>query len=282
MLVMLVCGVLLATGIALAWRWRAYGLQLPAWVADEQAGRGAALRALVWLLNVALLTGLLVGALVVGPAGRLAMRLLAATSSEASQGRLTDAGEVVGEITLSGTISFFLFVGLPFGVVVACAYVFVSFVLPRGVVGGAILGVSLLVVFGSAVDPLRKDNPDFDILGPGWLSVVTFCGMAALTGIVTAPIAGRIGAALPIPRLWWAAWLLPVGLVVVGAVATTRPWVAAICLTPCLAFVAALLVPTPRRQNVWRWGRRVLQATLATIMVIAAPGFFFAVASIAA
>lgn len=244
MLVMLACGVLLVIGVALAWRWRRYRLRMPAWATEP--GPAAPARALAWLVTVGLLAGLLVGVLVVGPAGRLAMRLLAATSSDAAQGRITDAGEVVGEITVEGTIGLFVFVGLPFGLVVGLGYALVSLVLPRGVAGGVLYGAAVLVVFGSTLDPLREDNPDFDILEPGWLSIVTFCAMAVLTGAVTAPIAGRIGAALTRPR------------------SRTDP------------------AGPPERGVVWRRGRRALQLVLAAVVVVSVPGFVSALSGIAA
>ena len=81
------------------------------------------------------------------------MRLLAVTSPEA-QGVLTEADQVVGEITLGGTLGFFVFAGLPFGLAVGIGYALASFVLPRGLLGGAIFGAAMLVVFGSATDPL--------------------------------------------------------------------------------------------------------------------------------
>ena len=49
------------------------------------------------------------------------MRLLAATSGRAAQGRLTEAGERVGEITTDGTIGFLLFVGVGGGLATALA-----------------------------------------------------------------------------------------------------------------------------------------------------------------
>jgi hypothetical protein len=280
MLVMLACAALLAAGLAVAVRWRHHTLEVPSWAATADGGVGSALRALVWLLGVATVSGLLVGVLVVGPAGRLAMRLLAATSPEA-QGRITDAGEVVGEITLSGTIGFFVFVGLPFGLGVGIAYALVSWLLPRGVLGGAVLGALLLVVLGSALDPLREANPDFDILGPGWLSVLTFVAMALLTGMVTAPVAGRVGRALANPRLWWAAWLAPITLLAAAALLAAAPGALALLLAGCAVFVAALLV-RPARRDVVRRGRRVLQAALAGAAAVTAPGFVSAVATIVA
>ena len=47
------------------------------------------------------------------------MRVLAATSGDGAQGLLTDADEVVGEITLDGTIGFIVFVGIGAGAITA-------------------------------------------------------------------------------------------------------------------------------------------------------------------
>ena len=158
----------------------------------EEGARSPVVRAMVWLLGVSLLTGFMVGLFVIGPAGRLAMRLIAATSPDA-QGRLTEFEAVVGQVSPGGTLGVFVFVGLGFGRQ-RIAYALASFVLPRGAVGGAIFGAAVLVIFGSTVDPLREVNPDFDIVGPGWLSVTTFCAMSVLTGVLTAATAGRVAA----------------------------------------------------------------------------------------
>ncbi len=52
------------------------------------------------------------GFLVPGLGGRLFMRVLAATSGSGAQGRLTEADEVVGDITFDGSLGFVIFVGL--------------------------------------------------------------------------------------------------------------------------------------------------------------------------
>ena len=277
---MLACGGLLVLAVAAAWRWRGYTMELPRWAAEGPVGSATSLRALVWVWAVGLLTGLVVALLVVGPAGRLAMRLLAVTSPGA-QGVLTEADQVVGEITLSGTVGFFLFAGLPFGLVVGIGYALASFLLPRGLLGGAIFGAAMLVVFGSAIDPLRGENRDFDILGPGWLAVTTFSVMSVLTGMLTAPLAGRLAAALGAPTLWWTLWLLPVGLVA-AAVLAAVPAALTVVLVGCVVFVGALLVPPDRRGTVWGRGRRVLQAALAAAVAVTAPGFMSALSSIVA
>jgi hypothetical protein len=278
MVIMLGCGVLVVVAAVLAWLWRGYTLRLPAWAAPTDGGSARPGRALAWLAAVGLLTGLVVGVLVVGPAGRLAMRLLAATSPEA-RGRTTEANEVVGEITLDGTLAFFVFVGVPFGLVVGLTYALTAFVLPRGMAGGAVFGVAALVIFGSTVDPLRSDNPDFEIIGPGWLSVTTFAVMAVLTGVLTAPIAGRIGAAMQRPRWWWAVWMAPVGLVAVASL-TVAPVALVAVLAGALVLVAALLVSAGSRESVWSRGRIAIQASLGVVVVVTVPGFVSAVSAI--
>jgi hypothetical protein len=276
---MLGCGLLVVVAVVLAWRWRGYVLELPPWAAPVEGGSARPGRAFAWLASVALLTGLLLGVLVVGPAGRLAMRLLAATSPEA-QGRVTEADQVVGQITLSGTVAFFIFVGLPFGLAVGVAYALAAFILPRGMAGGAVFGVAALVLFGSTLDPLRSDNPDFAIVGPGWLSVTAFAAMAVLTGMLTAPIAGRLGAALAYPKAWWALWMVPVGLVTLAVLATVPAALAAV-IAAALVFVCALSVPARSRERHWHRGKTAIQAALGALVVIAVPGFVSAVSTIA-
>jgi hypothetical protein len=281
MLLMLACGAFLAAAVVAAWLWRDYTLEMPQWAARGRGGMATALRALVWFLNVGLVTGLLVGVFVVGPTGRLAMRLLAVTSPQA-QGELTEAKQVIGQITLEGTAGFFFFVGLPFGLAVGITYAFASFVLPRGLLGGAIFGAAVLVIFGSVVDPLRGENPDFDVLGSGWLAVMTFSVMAVLTGLTTAAIAGRLGAALGVPKIWWTAWLVPVGLAAAAALIQAPPIIIGIVVSVAAVFVGALLVPPERRGKVWARGKRVLQGALAAVVVVMLPGFVSALSSIVA
>ena len=73
-------------------------------------------------LGPACSAGMICGVLVAGFLGRFVMRVLVATSGDGAKGLLTDADEVVGEITLSGSIAFVVFVvfvGLGAGAVAA-------------------------------------------------------------------------------------------------------------------------------------------------------------------
>src|SRR5262245_16805320 len=127
MAIMVVCGLAVVSVLVLAVRWRRYTFVLDS---DDQP-ESDRLAGLARNLAVGALTGLVVGILVVGPAGRLAMRLLASTSPDA-QGQITEAEEVVGRITVDGTIGFVLFLGLPAGIAIGLVYVFVARAFPPG------------------------------------------------------------------------------------------------------------------------------------------------------
>ena len=64
--------------------------------------------------------------------------------------------------------------------------------LPRGRAGGIVLGLALLVLAGAQLDPLRPDNFDFNLVGPGWLSLVAFTALAVFQGMLTWALAGRL------------------------------------------------------------------------------------------
>jgi hypothetical protein len=275
MAIMVVCSLTVVCGLVLAVRWRSYAFVLDPRV---DAPGSARLRGLARVLVIGYLTGLITGVLVIGPAGRLAMRLLAATSPDA-QGTITEADEVVGKITVGGTIAFVLFVGLGAGLAVGLVYVFVASAFPRGLLGGATYGATLLVLLSWWLDPLRADNPDFGSIGPGWLAVVTFALMAVLTGAVAAPVAGRIDAAFREPARRWLWWAVPIGLFAAPAV------VALIDVWPALVVVGAgctvyLCLPSAG-QTLRRRGRSVLRAVVAVAVLVALPGFLSAVVDIA-
>jgi hypothetical protein len=140
------------------------------------------------------------GVLATGAGGRLVMALLA-LSSPGSHGMLTEAEARIGEVTASGTLGFMVFVGLPAGVLSAALFALASPALPRGRLGGTVLGLVLLVLAGSLIDPLRSDNFDFALVGPDWLSVLAFVALAAFQGLVTHSLALRAGLPRTPPRM---------------------------------------------------------------------------------
>ena len=168
--------------------------------------------------------GAVAGILAAGAGGRLVMRLLALTSPDV-KGSITEAEQVIGEISVGGTLGFLLFAGLPAGVLSGVLYALLRPVLPRGLAGGVVLGALLLLLFGTRVEPLRPDNFDFNLVGPPWLNVLSFTVLALFQGLLTVALADR----------WSAPPEAPHRAVVAGRIA-----VAALALVLLPSFVSAI------------------------------------------
>jgi len=186
-----------ATALAgvIAWRGRA----LPV-VADRLGGRGSgrdsvldAARRVACVLAAATVAG----TLVVGLGGRLVMRIAAATSGDGAQGRLTEADEIVGEITFGGTAAFIFFVGILLPVATSLLFVPLRHVFPKVAwLSGFCFGAVLLATAGVS-DPISPDNIDFAILSPTWLAVVLVAATAALYGATFAALYARLDTTVP-------------------------------------------------------------------------------------
>lgn len=176
---------------------------LPPWTSGQQTRplpMRTVLHRYLWYLTVAAVSGLVAGVVFLGIGGRLVMRLLAITADTEAQGRITEADEVVGEITLGGTIGFMIFVGVLLGTVGGFGYALVRRWLPKGRLSGLTFGLLLLVIFATRADPLRPENPDFLIVGPSWLAVVAFAIVVIGYGMLVGAIAGRFSRSLPLLR----------------------------------------------------------------------------------
>jgi hypothetical protein len=136
------------------------------------------LRETAILVAAAGIAGVLVG----GLGSRLVMRLSALAAPEV-QGTLTENGNVVGEITLEGTIALMIFAGLSSAVFGSGAFVIAKPWLPRRTVPrGLVFGAFLLALAGAAViDPA---NADFVILGDRLLNVTMFSSLFVAFGLV--------------------------------------------------------------------------------------------------
>jgi hypothetical protein len=213
--------------------------------------------------------GLVSGVLAAGAGGRLVMRLLAQTSPHA-QGRLTDAGEVVGRISVEGSIGFLLFGALPAGLVAAALYLLVHRFLPPGWWRPAALGGLLLVLVGVRLDPLRPDNVDFVILEPSWLALATFGLLAMLHAAVVVGVAGVYSRVLPEFGRQTLGWYAPlvawVVLYPVGVIA---------CVVGALVIGVSRVLPARRRTI--PGGVVTGRAVLVAAVVVALPGFVVAV-----
>jgi hypothetical protein len=209
MMLMTATGCLLLTGITITLLWARTDYEAWKPAGGDEAASGAdvtpahrlplRVAALLYLRGVAiaLVGGFWAGALVTGPAIRLIMRLLAVTAGDAAQGRITEADEVVGKIDLDGTLALFVFGGILPAMLSGAVYVLVRRWLPSGLLTGVTFGALHLVLAATRIDPLRPGNPDFDLVGPGWLAVATFGLAAILHGMAVVAIANRYSHAIP-------------------------------------------------------------------------------------
>ncbi|MGH3703774.1 MAG: hypothetical protein ACRDT9_04020 [Agromyces sp.] len=256
MLVMIVCGILLLCGIVLSVIWSGEPLRpppIPHALAAANSGSTQrhprlavhtdGVRLFLWWAAVFTAIGTASGLLITGAGGRLIMRLLAATSPDATGG-ITEAQADVGEITVDGTISYLLFGALPASVLSAALFLLVAPWLPRGRLAGPSFGAVLLVTLTPFLDPLRADNFDFNFVGPGWLAVIAFSLLALLQGTFLAAFAGRLSRSLPLVTgerwigpsapLAPAVVLVPIGIVIAAgalvafAIPRALPWFLAV------------------------------------------------------
>lgn len=278
MTIVVICGVLVVVGLVGIARWGGAEVERPdPGTESEPLSAGEVARRYLRLVTLAIASGVGAGILVAGPGGRLAMRLLAATAGDAAQGRETEAEAIIGRITAGGTISFILFTALFFGTASGAAYLVVRRWLPGGRFGGLSFGALLLVVAATRVDPLRADNPDFDIVGPGWVALVVFGAVVVGHGMLVAAIAGRYSRVLPLPSR------KP------RAMVTYAPLLLLLPLFPVylfLAVVGALVVLVSRLRplvGLLRSERALLtgRVVLAVVGLVALPGSVAAIADIA-
>jgi hypothetical protein len=280
--VIVVCILAVLAGLVATVRWGGLTVRTPHVARPEGAGpddpppAGLVVRRFVWNLNLALVAGLGAGIMAAGAGGRLVMRLLAVTAGDGAQGRITEANEVVGRISADGTVAFILFTGLSLGSATGLAYLLVRRWLPAGRAGGLTYGALLLFLAGTRLEPLREGNPDFDLVGPGWVSVTAFAALVLFHGMLVAALAGRVSRAVP---------LLGADR---RAIAMHAPLLLLVVVPPVvlvLVVAAALAVLVTRaRPVVAAWHARRLQpagqVVLVVIALAALPTFISAVAGI--
>ena len=270
--VVIVCGVLFALALLAAVRWRHEDLVAPPPPATD-ASHLDRLRHHLWWVQVVLVTALASGLLVMGVGGRLAMRLLGATGGDAAQGRITEADEVVGRVTVGGTLGFVFFIGLLSGGAAAVVWFALRRFLPARWAGGVLFGAGLLVVFGTRMDPLRPDNEDFDIVGPWWLAIATFAALALAFGLSLAAYSARFSRWLPLVgrdrrSLSYLVLLLLVPLFPFGLLAVA---------TGVLYVFGGRLLARARAGLTGRAGLRAARFALVAVVAVATPGFVLAV-----
>jgi hypothetical protein len=275
------CIVLVVVGLLAIVRWGGLAVQPPPAPADDDTVPAArppvslVVRRYLWYLTLAISAGVGAGILAAGAGGRLAMRLLAVTAGPTAQGRITEADQVVGRISAEGTLGFIVFTGLFFGAASGAAYLLLRRWLPGGRTGGVAFGALLLVLAGTRLEPLRPGNPDFDLVGPGWVSVAAFAALVLFHGMLLAALAGRLSRAVPLLALTPRAIIahVPLLLLALGSVALVAAIVG-------VAVVSASQVPAVA--GVWR-DRRLVTAgrvILSLVALAALPSFARAITDI--
>jgi hypothetical protein len=275
------CTVLVVVGLLAIVRWGGLAVQPPPAPADDDTIPAArppvslVVRRYLWYLTLAISAGVGAGILAAGAGGRLAMRLLAVTAGPTAQGRITEADQVVGRISAEGTLGFIVFTGLFFGAASGAAYLLLRRWLPGGRTGGVAFGALLLVLAGTRLEPLRPGNPDFDLVGPGWVSVAAFAALVLFHGMLLAALAGRLSRAVPLLALTPRAIIahVPLLLLALGSVALVAAIVG-------VAVVSASQVPAVA--GVWR-DRRLVTAgrvILSLVALAALPSFARAITDI--
>jgi hypothetical protein len=142
------------------------------------------------------------GLLVFGLGSRFLMRVLAATSPDDVQGATTDADEVVGAVTLGGTVGLFLFAGLAAGVTGMVTYGLLRRWLPAwSLAAGAICGAITAGLLARPSAMLDPENHDFAILEPTWLAVLLCLALLATHALLGAVLMDRWAARWPTPGL---------------------------------------------------------------------------------
>ena len=116
-------------------------------------------------ITIAGFSGLIAGITVGGVGGRLFMRLSSFIADEAAQGRTTEAGFTVGEVTFGGTVELIIFIGILTGLFGAVFYVVLfPWLTWAGTWRGVAFGVTMFAAASATSDIMNTDNIDFFIL----------------------------------------------------------------------------------------------------------------------
>jgi hypothetical protein len=108
------------------------------------------------------IAGIIVGVFVAGLGGRVVMRVAALLHPNAV-GMRTENGEVIGDVTLNGTMALLIFGGLGMGLVAGTIWVAVSPWLPSGRLVRALVTAVAAIALGTPL-LVQATNPDFLVL----------------------------------------------------------------------------------------------------------------------
>ena len=155
----------------------------------------------------AIAPGFIAGLIIGGLGSRIAMRVMALTSTDTVQGTETEFGATVGQISLGGSI-FLLLAGGAIGVLGALMFLALRRWLPgKGWVRGLLFGSSLVAIFGRVI--IDSDNEDFVILDPPELAIGMFGTIFVIYGLLFVLLYEGLGPIIMAARTRW----VPVALV---------------------------------------------------------------------
>jgi hypothetical protein len=207
------------------------------------------------------------GALVGAVGSRLVMRLAALAAPEA-RGSLTENGNVIGEITLAGTIGLMLFAGVGSAIFGAGGFTVARPWLPRStVLRGLVLGGFFLVLAdGNVVDPA---NADFVVLGDRLLNVAMLSSLFIAFGLVASGAVAILERRVPpsgamSPRTWalTAMVSLPIVPGLIGVAFAIAPQLG----LPLVGAWGAMLSSSSLERRGFRGPARLVR-TIATLVV---------------
>ncbi len=116
-------------------------------------------------ITIAGFAGLVAGITVAGLGSRLFMRMASFIADDIAQGRTTEAGFTVGEVTFGGTIELIIFIGLFSGLLAAVFYVALfPWLAWAGPARGVAFGMLGFAATSATTDLMNPDNIDFVIL----------------------------------------------------------------------------------------------------------------------
>ena len=159
-----------------------------------------ALAGLARHITIAGFSGLITGVLVGGIGGRLFMRIAGAIAGDVAQGRTTEAGFTVGEVTVEGTLGLVIFIGIFSGFAVATYYVmFFPWVAWARRWRGVVFGLIGFAGASATSDLLNPDNIDFVILANEPIVVGMIVLLFVAFGVVIDGLYRLLDAYVPAP-----------------------------------------------------------------------------------
>ncbi|MCH8878209.1 MAG: hypothetical protein IIA89_15570 [Chloroflexi bacterium] len=145
---------------------------------------------LVRWIAIGTLSGFVAGVIAGGFGSRIAMRISAIAAGPEMQGRISEAGNVVGEITLTGTVFLSLVAGF-FGIYGGLLYAAVKRWIPGSWLWKRLMfGLLLLLMMVYVV--IDGGNFDFYVFGPVPLNITMFASIFIFYGLVVAALAERL------------------------------------------------------------------------------------------